>query len=342
MDTITQLALGGAVGEAVLGKKMGNKGPLWGAAIGIVPDLDVVVLPFVSQVEALAIHRGISHSLLFCAIAAPLFGWLLNRRYKEKNIGWGRWAWMVCLALLTHIGIDVCTTYGTQILQPFSNQLFSLNSIFIIDPFYTVPLIAGLITALFMQRDSLRRRWVNRAGLALSSLYLIAGLAIKTHVNDVFDQNLAAQGIRAEQQMTTPTPFNIFLWTGYAVEQDTIHTGLYSIFDNDTQIEFQSVDRQAHLLASYREQLPVERLLWFSQGYFVADGAEGNLLVHDLRFGRSDLWLTDQPAPYVWNYRLLFNGDSSKVTGFNRFEPNFARRAALFGQLIERVLGEDT
>lgn len=59
MDTVTQITLGAAIGEAVLGRKMGNKAPLWGAVFGVLPDMDVLTSPFVNDVQALAIHRGI-------------------------------------------------------------------------------------------------------------------------------------------------------------------------------------------------------------------------------------------------------------------------------------------
>ena len=45
MDTITQMALGAAVGEAVLGRKMGGRAMLWGAALGTLPDLDIIINP---------------------------------------------------------------------------------------------------------------------------------------------------------------------------------------------------------------------------------------------------------------------------------------------------------
>ena len=41
MDSITQIVLGAACGEAVLGKKIGNKALLFGAIGGTIPDLDV-------------------------------------------------------------------------------------------------------------------------------------------------------------------------------------------------------------------------------------------------------------------------------------------------------------
>lgn len=339
MDTITQITLGAAVGEALLGRKIGNKAPLWGAVFGIVPDLDVLASPFVSEVQALAIHRGITHSLFFCVIAAPLFGWLLHRYVKSRS-SWKDWSWLVFWVFLTHIFIDVCTSYGTQVFQPFSDYSLSFNSIFIIDPFYTLPLMAGILVALFMNRTSPKRVWANWLGIAISSLYLVLGFGIKHQVNKVFQENFNNQQINPEQYMTTPAPLNIFLWTGYAHANDTLYAGLYSVFDDDREIDFTSVPQHKSLLEPYRGQLPVERLIWFSRGYYAAKKNSDDIIVHDLRFGRSDLWLTDEPAPFVWNYKLLFNGDSTKVTGFKQYEPSFDMRSEMWGQLIDRIAGK--
>lgn len=339
MDTITQITLGAAVGEALLGKKIGNRAALWGAAFGVMPDLDVLASPFVSEVQALAIHRGITHSFFFCIVAAPLFGWLLQR-YQKNDATRKEWSWLVFWVFLTHIFIDVCTSYGTQVFQPFSNYSLSLNSIFIIDPFYTLPLLSGLLTALFLNRSSINRRWANGLGIGISSLYLLLGLGIKYHVNGVFKQNFTQQQINPEQYMTTPSPLNIFLWTGYAEANDTLYAGLYSIFDENHKVDFQSIPQNKELLQRYRNQLPVERLIWFSRGYYAAEKSPEGLIVHDLRFGRSDLWLSDRKVPFVWNYKLKFNSDSTRVTGFKQFEPSFDMRADMWNRLIERVLGK--
>jgi len=69
MDSLTQIVLGAAMGEAVLGKKIGNRAILWGAVAGTIPDLDVFVRFFTDPITATEMHRGFSHSLLFCIIA---------------------------------------------------------------------------------------------------------------------------------------------------------------------------------------------------------------------------------------------------------------------------------
>lgn len=341
MDTLTQITLGAAIGEATLGAKIGNKAPFWGAILGIVPDLDVLASPFVSEVQALAIHRGITHSLFFCVVGAPLLGWLLQRYYSKIKTKWKDWSLLVFWVLLTHIFIDVCTSYGTQVFQPFSNYALSFNSVFIIDPLYTLPLMGGIFTALFMNSTSPKRKWANRLGLVISSIYLLLGFGIKAHVNNVFEQNFERYKIEPVNYMTTPAPFSIFLWTGYAEEGDTLYAGLYSVFDKDKQIDFHPIRQNEYLLDPYRNQLPVERLVWFSQGYFAVKQDAEKIIVHDLRFGRSDLWLTEQPAPYVWNYRLEFNSDSTRVTGFKQYQPSFDIRSEVITKLISRTFGKE-
>lgn len=83
MDSLTQITLGAAVGEVVLGKKAGNRAMMWGAVAGTIPDLDVLSNLFVDDIQALAIHRGFSHSIVFAIITAPIFGWLVYRFYQS-------------------------------------------------------------------------------------------------------------------------------------------------------------------------------------------------------------------------------------------------------------------
>ncbi len=84
MDSITQAVLGAAVGEAVLGKKLGNRAILWGAIAGTIPDLDVVSRLFITEpLYGLVYHRGLSHSILFTVLSPFLFAWLAHRYYER-------------------------------------------------------------------------------------------------------------------------------------------------------------------------------------------------------------------------------------------------------------------
>lgn len=88
MDSLTQIVLGAAAGEVVLGKKIGNRAMMWGAIGGTIPDLDVLGKFFLSNIDNLAFHRGFSHSITFSILAALLFGWLVHLIYKSPHHKW--------------------------------------------------------------------------------------------------------------------------------------------------------------------------------------------------------------------------------------------------------------
>ena len=83
MDSLTQIVLGAAVGEAVLGKKVGNKAMLWGAVAGTIPDLDVLSRYFMDEVSALEVHRGITHSIVFSLLCAPIFAYFIKKHERS-------------------------------------------------------------------------------------------------------------------------------------------------------------------------------------------------------------------------------------------------------------------
>ncbi|MFT5997666.1 MAG: membrane-bound metal-dependent hydrolase YbcI (DUF457 family) [Neolewinella sp.] len=100
MDSLTQIILGAAVGEAVLGRKVGNRAMLWGGICGTLPDLDVFANAVSDPMSALAYHRAFTHSLPFAFLAAPLVGLALHRFYGGKDGPLGRWlVWPVLMAV---------------------------------------------------------------------------------------------------------------------------------------------------------------------------------------------------------------------------------------------------
>lgn len=120
MDSITQIVLGAAVGETVLGKKIGNRAMVWGAVAGTIPDLDIIGNLFMSEIDALAFHRGISHSILFSIIGAFVFSWMVHRMYESqysRKIGMVGWSLLPVSigALLIKSGIEA-GKYTTSVI----------------------------------------------------------------------------------------------------------------------------------------------------------------------------------------------------------------------------------
>lgn len=335
MDTITQATLGAAVGEAFLGKKVGYRAAAWGLILGTLPDLDIIINPFVDNVVELRNHRGITHSIVFCLLAAPAAGWFIDRVHRSLGVGWFRWSLVAFFAFMTHILIDLATTYGTQILRPFSDTPHTLDSVFIIDPLFTIPVFSGLIVALFLRRDSLARLYANRTGLLIGCLYLIWGFGIKSHVHSVFTESFQNQYGSYEQVKTTPNGPSTILWTGYIEKQDTIYNAVYSIFDDEPNLNFTAIPKNSHLIEPYRDHRAIQTLLWFSRGYYTV-AMEGNQLVfYDLRFGRGDFWLTES-EDYVWKNYVLFDKNNYAYT-FEQAIPNFSTRTGNLSRYWERL-----
>lgn len=337
MDSLTQLTLGAAVGEAVAGRQAGYKAPLWGAALGTLPDLDVLANPFLTEAQTLVFHRSLTHSLLFVVVMAPLVGWAL-RRLHGASPSRRRWMVLVGAVLGTHIGLDCLTSYGTQVFWPFSQYPVILATIFIIDPLYTVPLAAGLLTALVWSPAAPTRRVANSVGLALSSAYLLFTITNKIYVDQVFAQALEQQNRPVQQVLTKPTPFNNLLWTAIAETEDGFYVGRYSLLDETPPADFRYVPKRHELLEDAAQSLEVQRLQWFSRGYYaVRRTSDGGLRVVDLRFGRSDLGLTDQGS-YIFSFKLLTDS-SGQITALRREPPDVRLTADLVHRFVDRIRG---
>ena len=277
MDSLTQIALGAAVGTAVLGRRVGPRAALWGAVCGTLPDLDVLV-PYGDPVRTFTFHRAESHALFWLTLAAPLLAAGIARihRVADRAVGvsFRDWWLLTWLALVTHPLLDAFTVYGTQLLLPFSDYPVGLGSVFIIDPLVTLPLLAGLAGAwlLHRRRPGTAERW-NQVGLALAALYLGWTVAAQAHVLGHVHRALAATGLADGRVLVTPTPFNTLLWRVVVMDEHAYHEGVYSLFDRDAP-RLEPHPTQPTLLAGLRHDWTVRRLAWFSKGFYaVSSGA---------------------------------------------------------------------
>src|SRR5687767_12600329 len=109
MDSLTQIILGAAVGELALGRKIGNRALIWGGIGGTIPDLDVLANSFMTPIDALAFHRGITHSILFSVLAPVFFGWLVHKSYEKKLHK--TWPYKIVVALI-NVAILISLTWG--------------------------------------------------------------------------------------------------------------------------------------------------------------------------------------------------------------------------------------
>ena len=257
MDSLTQIVLGAPVGEAVLGKKVGNKAALYGAIAGTVTDLDVLARFFTDTVTNIEVHRGFTHSLLFSILFAPVFGFLISRWERKQGTSWKDWSKLMFWGLCTHPILDAFTTWGTQFFWPFDTRL-AFKTIFVIDPVYTLPFMVFLLLAMRQKRTSRKRRKYNTLGLVWSTAYLGVTVLLKGISYQKFTAALEAQGVVYTEIQTRPTPFNTILWTANVDTQEAYLIGEYSFFDSHP-ISFRAFPKQHELLGTLATAEKVKR-----------------------------------------------------------------------------------
>ncbi len=286
MDTVTQAILGGVVGHAAAPGR-GRRAIVAGAAIGVLPDLDMLASPFVSDVTAFVTHRSATHSFLVAATACVLLAPALSRCRLGLGMGTAEWFRMLALCLGTHILLDWCTTYGTQMFWPLSRHPHALSIVFIIDPFYTVALAAGLAVA-WRARDPRLRRRAALSALAVTTAYLLAAGALKLQAQGAFRAALDARGFEADAFLVHNTPFNILYWQGQAVGRDGWAIGRCLSPCDPADIAYDVEPASPHRAAVEswaREPGELGMLTRFSRGLHRVVETDGRLVLVDLRFG---------------------------------------------------------
>ena len=283
MDIVTQIALGAAVGEATLGRKVGWRAPLWGGLCGLLPDLDVL-WPFADPVSAFTWHRGYTHALAVLVLATPVVAWAAVRFHPATRPFRRSWLLLAFLALVTHPLLDCFTVYGTQIFLPFSVLPVGWSTIFIIDPAFSVPVILGVLAALVLSRERGLGHRLNHAGLAIGVAWLALTLVIKAHVDRVAGDSLPAGVTR---YLTTPSPFNAVLWRVVAMTGEGRYLeGYYSLLDSEPRVSFASRPAGHERLEPLRNAAAVARLIWFSRGFFSGrELGSGEIVISGLRMG---------------------------------------------------------
>ncbi|MCW3148964.1 metal-dependent hydrolase [Stutzerimonas stutzeri] len=282
MDSITQAVLGASVQAALLGRWQGRKALLYGAMLGTLPDLDVVI-DYGDAVANMTYHRGFSHSLFVVSGLALLLAVLARRFRPDPGYSAARLFLTLWLVLLTHVLLDAFTSYGTQLLWPLDTPPIAWSSVFIIDPLYSVPLLlAVLVTGL----TGLRGRAAHwpAVALLLSSLYLGFTVAGKQMAEQRVLAEMTREGIQAERMFSTPTPFNSLLWRVILVDGERYHEALVGWLD-EAPPQLVALPRGQHLAAALTDSPHHARLQWFTGGLLRYDEEDGQLLVTDLRLG---------------------------------------------------------
>ncbi|MFC4636567.1 metal-dependent hydrolase [Dokdonia ponticola] len=332
MDSLTQVVLGAAVGEAVLGKKVGNKAMLWGAIAGTIPDLDVAARFLTDTITATEMHRGFSHSIVFSVLMAPILGWLVHQIKKRPDVGWQGWAKLFFWGLFTHPLLDAFTTWGTQLFWPFDVRL-AFNSIFVIDPLYTVPFLTCLVIAAFKKKGTLSRKRINNLGIYLSTGYLVITLFLKWGAYSKITAELEQQNIAYSGISMRPAPLNTILWNANVDAGENYLIGDYSFFDSQP-VTFTPFPKNREASQELAATDAVQRLSKISKGWYILEKENDQWVYNDLRFGL--ISIDPQKPQFVFRYILEEKNGTITAT---EDRPKMENTDAIFATLWKRMMG---
>lgn len=294
-------------------------------------------------VDSNAFHRTVSHSLVFFILASPLLGWLISRIHSSSGATRRDWTILAFLALFTHALLDCFTTWGTQLFWPLPQKV-ALQSIFVIDPLYTLPLLIFLILALVKPPHSPARTRLNYIGLGISSAYLLLSLVAKEKINNIVVNEVERQNIPYSRIETRPAPLNILLWGSTIETEEGYYTGYYSFLDENTQMDFIFYPKNHDVLRQLPENPQITKLKNMSEGWYVVregewkgEGEGVRVIFSDLRFGSNNAW--EQGGEFIFSYNILYiKGEEVRIT---QNERQFQEEPGeLMEKLFNRVMGE--
>ncbi len=336
MDSLTHVVLGGCLGVAASGKKLGNKALVFGAVAQSLPDIDFVASFWLDPARDLLAHRGITHSFLFVVVCAPALAYIFDRLYPGL-MRLGVWAGFFGLQIFVHIFLDAFNAYGVAWLEPFSQTRISFNALFVVDPFLTIPVAAAFGFLALAGANHPRCRLAAHLAWIWAAFYMSYGVMNKLAINKVVTSDLARQRIAPDRYMSTPTPLNTWLWYVVANTPEGSYIGFCSVFDQEEQIAFEYFPRNEKLLAAWSDKDEMKRLKRFSEGYYTAEQWGDTLVFNDLRFGQVFGW-RDRRGRFVFHYFLSHPDGNKMVVQRGRFA---GWDGDAVGSFLRRIAGEN-
>ena len=282
MDPLSQGTVGAAFAQSTANKNNLLKIGVIGFLAGLAPDLDVLIQSSTDPILSLEYHRQFSHSLFFIPFGALIVALLIFPLVK-KSMNLKTVYIASLLGYATHGLLDACTSYGTLLFWPFSNERVTWNNISIIDPLFTIPALILAVTAI-----KTKKRIFSFFSIGWIIFYLSLGLVQYERALSAANDLAESRGHNPERLTLKPSFGNLILWKSiYQHEQafyvDAIRTVRSSTVCLGESIEI--FDYQQHLSGLDKESQQardVERFRWFSQDYLGFD--EEKNLVTDVRY----------------------------------------------------------
>ena len=330
MDVISQAVFGASLSQSFAKDKVKQVSALViGALAGMLPDLDVFIRSSSDPLLFLEFHRQFTHSLFFipfgALVSALVFFIFIKHKLTFKQV-----YLFSFLGFATHGLLDVCTSYGTQLFWPFSTQRVSWNLVSIVDPLFTIPIIIGIVFAVYKNN-----RVFAQIAFVYAIIFLSLGLIQKQRAENALHVLIQQRGHQAERTLVKPSFGNRHVWKiiyeyngRYYV--DAVKLLSKTEYITGTSIQKLKLKRDFPWLAKNSLQAKdVERFRKFS-GDFLALNPEDSNSILDIRYS-----LLPNEIKLMWGITL------SQEKGQNRPDThvNFVTDAKLDKETREKFIG---
>jgi inner membrane protein len=283
MDPVSQGVLGAAAAQAVARPEQARWAGLLGGLAGMAPDLDALIRSPSDPLLFLEFHRQFTHALSFIPFGALLCT-LLAYPLVRRHVSFLR-AWVFCLAgYATHGLLDACTSYGTQLLWPFSDLRVAWSNVPIVDPLFTLPLIALTVAAV------VRRAPVfARAACTWAIVVLLFGVVQRERAESFATHVAEGRGHIGTTASAKPAFGSLLLWkTFYEYDGryyvDAARLGFaVRFFPGDSAEKLVPSRDLAWLDPMTQQARDLERFNWFSSGWVAPDPGRKDHVI-DVRY----------------------------------------------------------
>lgn len=329
MDPVSQGALGAGLAAGSADRRRVGAAVLLGGLSGMAPDLDVFIRSAEDPLLFLEYHRQFTHALVFIPVGALICALVLHP-LVGRRLRFVESFWFCLLGYATHGLLDACTSYGTQLLWPFSDARIAWNAVSVVDPLFTLPVAILVVLATRRGRPSL-------AGLAMLWAVTYIGFGLVQHQRaEAVAVAVARERGHAPERLTVKPSFgNVLVWKSiYAAEGryhvDALRMGRrVQVFPGDSIAVLDTEQDLPWLRASSRQAADIERFRWFSDDYLGLDRRDG-LRVVDVRYS-----MVPDEIDALWG--LLLDPEAAPhrpVAFFHNSRPTPEQRAALWRMLV--------
>lgn len=214
---------------------------------GLAPDFDISflflrllfpALYFSIPASFLPFHRGITHTIIFGTLTAWLFLFGFSRKPVSralKNIFKSdisllfnpKLMFFSAIGMLSHLFLDVLTTYGIPLFYPFSTKRYAIELFFYIDIYLSM--IGAVLTGYALYRKG----WFRTPFGAINSkeigavykklLFVVVASIVLLAGARYYEKSASAEYFGADMNAVYPTPA-ITVWTIAKPNADNTYT----------------------------------------------------------------------------------------------------------------------